>query len=95
MSRKSIVIDARIDLHGLTQDQAFLALKRFLQSNYLNQTRNLLVITGKGAINNPCVLKVEVPRWLQYTELKQYIASYATAPVSLGGAGAILVKLKK
>ena len=95
MTKKIKTIDARIDLHGLTQEQAYVSLKRFIESNYFEQQRNLLIVTGKGALNNPCVLKVEVPRWFQYTDLKQYIASYSSAPMNFGGSGAVLVRLKK
>lgn len=44
-----IEIDARIDLHGMYQDEAHGALRRFLTSCYRNGARWVLVITGKGA----------------------------------------------
>ena len=44
-----IEIDARIDLHGMYQDEAHAALRRFLFSCYSNGARWVLVITGKGA----------------------------------------------
>ena len=44
-----IEIDARIDLHGMYQDEAHGALLRFLFSCYSNGARWVLVITGKGA----------------------------------------------
>lgn len=43
-----IEIDARIDLHGMYQDEAHAVLRRFLFSCYSNGARWVLVITGKG-----------------------------------------------
>lgn len=86
---------SRIDLHGLTQDQAFETLKTFLHNAFTNNKQELLIITGKGKPDKPGVIKLAVPRWLQYTELNQYILSYNIAKDKLGGEGAISVTLKR
>lgn len=44
-----VEIDARIDLHGMRQDEARAALVGFLQSSRSRGHRFVLVITGKGA----------------------------------------------
>ena len=44
-----IEIDARMDLHGMHQNEAHAALRRFLFSCHANGARWVLVITGKGA----------------------------------------------
>lgn len=44
-----IEIEARIDLHGMRQDEAHGALVRFLRSAASKGARWVLVITGKGA----------------------------------------------
>jgi DNA-nicking Smr family endonuclease len=44
-----IEIEARLDLHGLRQDEAHGALRRFLFSCHAQEKRWVLVITGKGA----------------------------------------------
>lgn len=41
-------IEARLDLHGRRQHEAYLALRAFLQSCRARGFRNVLVITGKG-----------------------------------------------
>ena len=41
-------IDARLDLHGLTQTQAHAALLRFLRRAQADGVRMVLVVTGKG-----------------------------------------------
>lgn len=43
-----IEIEARIDLHGMRQDEAYVALERFLVSCRAQGRRWVLVITGKG-----------------------------------------------
>ncbi len=44
-----IEIEARLDLHGMRQDEAHGALRRFLASCQSRELRWVLVITGKGA----------------------------------------------
>lgn len=85
----------KIDLHGLTQEQAFEELKDFLEYCYDIGKQNILIITGKGKLDNPGVIKLAVPRWLAYTELKKYILSHSEAKYKFGGSGAIAVLLKK
>ena len=83
-----------LDLHGLTQSQAFDSMKMFLKNAFDDGIKKVIVITGKGKMNNPGLIKLEVPRWLQYTELKAYVARYSTAHQYLGGEGAILISIK-
>lgn len=92
--KKNLVIDARIDLHGYTQEQAYTSLLRFLSLASQHHKKQVLVVTGKGALDKPSIIKTIVPRWFEYTELKQYIASYTIAPINLGGSGALIVRLK-
>src|SRR5204863_6748559 len=49
LARGSDDIDARIDLHGMTQADAHVALAHFLRRAQHNGARVVLVITGKGA----------------------------------------------
>ena len=93
--RKQIKVDRKIDLHGYTQDQAFESLSIFIKNAYIMQKRQVLIVTGKGSLDNPGVIKTMLPRWLEYTELKKYISEYSSAPIELGGSGAMIVKLKK
>ncbi len=45
----AIAIDARIDLHGMRQDEAHRVLRQFLISSRAQGCRWVLVITGKGS----------------------------------------------
>jgi hypothetical protein len=87
-------VDARIDLHGMTKLQAFEKLESFLKQACFNGKKHALIITGKGKLDNPGAIKLEVPRWLEHTELKKYLISYSIAKPNLGGEGAISVILK-
>lgn len=40
--------DRSVDLHGMTQDQAFSVLKRVIEGSVLRGDKTLLVVTGKG-----------------------------------------------
>lgn len=91
----SINMDSIIDLHGLTQDQAFENLKNFLNASYNNNKKEVIIITGKGQVNSPGVIKLAVPRWLEYTELKRYVLGYSWIQDSLGGSGSIRVIIKR
>lgn len=92
---KKIVVDAKIDLHGLTQDGAFEELRNFFIASILKGRKQLLIITGKGRSDKPSVLKTNLPRWLRYTQLSEFVSSCNIAPEYLGGEGAFIIKLKK
>ena len=97
--------DARIDLHGMTQQAAHRALFTWLVSAHKRGHRLVLVITGKGNPKNDenapwmisphGVLKQMVPRWLNEPELAGLIASTKAAHVRHGGDGALYIYLRK
>lgn len=82
-----------IDLHGYNIDDAYIFLKNFILEAYYNNKKKVIVITGKGE-KDPS-LRVEVRRWLQYTEIENYISSFSSMPSNRGGEGALEVKIKK
>lgn len=82
--------EARLDLHGHTQDQAYSALLRFLGRARDSDRRVALVITGKSG-----VLHDAVPRWLAQTDFRQYISGIAPAHIRHGGGGAVYITLKR
>ena len=48
LKRGKLEIEGRLDLHGMTQDQARAALNRFIPAMQRQNKRCVLVITGKG-----------------------------------------------
>ena len=89
-------IEARLDLHGMTQGEAHRALAGFVAASGVAGRRCLLVITGRGlGPNGPGVLKSAVPRWLAEAELRQQILAIAPAQPRHGGGGALYVLLRR
>jgi len=90
-------IDARLDLHGLTQSEAHAALLRFLRDAGVRGARLVLVITGKGARGEGerGVLKRQVPQWLALPEFRTFVVGFEEAGVRHGGEGALYVRLRR
>ena len=99
LARGRAAIDARIDLHGMTQAQAHGALLRFLHRAQASGAKFVLVITGKGAPGAPRgergVLRQQVPMWLALPEFRAFVVGFDVAHVTHGGEGALYVRLKK
>jgi DNA-nicking Smr family endonuclease len=90
----SIEIDAKLDMHGLTQDEAFTALAHFLHAKVKAGKRHLLIITGKGR-GGEGILRQNLQGWLtQLPEAKDILALRPAAPQH-GGNGAFYVLLRK
>jgi len=89
-------IEARLDLHGMTQAAAHGALSAFIAASRAAGRRCVLVITGRGlGQSGPGVLKSSVPRWLEEPELRQYILAIAPAQPHHGGPGATYLLLRR
>jgi DNA-nicking Smr family endonuclease len=81
-----------IDLHGMTQDEARLALAGFLAEAILHGNRCVRVIHGKGrgsGLRGP-VLKSAVNRWLRR---HGDVRAFCSARRNDGGTGALYVLL--
>jgi DNA-nicking Smr family endonuclease len=95
-------IDARIDLHGMTQAQAHAALLRFLHRAQADGIKTALVVTGKGSGKSSSnaerergVLKRQVPLWLALPEFRLLVVGFDDAHVGHGGEGALYVRLRR
>jgi DNA-nicking Smr family endonuclease len=96
LRRGQIAIEAQIDLHGLTQDEAFTATQTFLAESLQAGRRCVLVITGKGtARDGGGVLRSAVPRWLTEGIYRQHLIGIAVAYPQHGGEGALYVLLRR
>ncbi|HEV2264226.1 MAG TPA: Smr/MutS family protein [Stellaceae bacterium] len=94
IKRGELAIDARLDLHGLTQEAAHRALVRFIATSAADGARLALVITGKGR-SGEGVLRTAVPRWLAEPAMRARILAVTPAPPQLGGSGAFCVMLRR
>jgi len=101
VARGAVAIDARIDLHGLTQAAAHRRLITFIGEAQAAGAKLVLVITGKGRPDDrPLmgeergVLKRLVPIWLGAEEMRPLVVGYETAGRSHGGEGALYVRIR-
>ncbi len=80
----------RLDLHGMVLEDAYRAVRQFLERQQLMGVRQVWVITGKGT-DGEGALRQDVPRWLrQWPELVRQVVE---ASHREGGAGALKVTL--
>ena len=97
VARGKEAIDARLDLHGLTQSEAHAALLHFVRSASARGARLVLVITGKGRRSDGegGVLRRQVPQWLRLPECRAFVIGFEDAHAAHGGEGALYVRLRR
>lgn len=104
LKRGSQDIEARLDLHGLTRNEAHRKLRNFISDTLVRGCRCVLVITGKGNRSDresdlrdtpPGVLRRMVPLWLSEPDLSMHVAGFEPALPRHGGAGALYVQLRR
>jgi DNA-nicking Smr family endonuclease len=101
VSRGRTAIDARLDLHGMTQQRAHAALLHFLAQAQAQEAKLVLVVTGKGiggdvsSASERGVLRRQVPLWLALPEFRRFIVSFEPAHTSHGGEGALYLRLRR
>lgn len=97
LRRGKVEIEARIDLHGMTQDAARPALERFIEAAWRNGKREVLVITGKGtrADGSIGILRQAVPQWLNAPPNRARVTAFVHAAAKDGGEGALYVRIKR
>lgn len=100
-------VDARLDLHGLTQQAAHRRLRGFLLEAQAAGHTLVLVITGKGDFarlgdlrpqgfhEGRGVLKRAVPLWLAEPDLRAVVVGFEDAGRRHGGEGALYVRIRR
>lgn len=96
LAKGRIAIDARIDLHAMTQNVAHDRLYTFLADARSRGCRHVLVVTGKGrSLGSEGVLKRMVPVWLNHPSFAELVSGYSSAHRAHGGEGAIYIRLRR
>ncbi len=99
LSRGRKDIDARLDLHGMTQTRAHRVLFTFLQRAHHDGLTFVLVITGKGKVGGAeserGVLRRQVPQWLGLPEFRSMVVGFEEAHIGHGGEGALYVRVRR
>jgi len=102
----NIEIIKKIDLHGLSLNNANIVLEEFIKKCFEEKVIKIIVITGKGLrsknINNPYVskdlgiLRYSVPEYIKSKiNLMKIIKEIKPADIKDGGGGSFYIYLKK
>jgi DNA-nicking Smr family endonuclease len=81
-----------IDLHGLTQNEAFRKLLLFFSKCQNEKIKKVIVITG-GNVVRKTVIRSSFQEWVK-NSFGNYVVSCSSADISHGGQGAFYVILK-
>jgi len=95
-----------IDLHGSSLDDANKIVENFINKNYNEGVKKLIIVTGKGIHSNNkkdpyvskdlAILKHSVPEFIKNNnELMKKINEITEADIKDGGGGAFYIYLKK
>lgn len=104
IARGARAVDAKVDLHGLTQVAAHARLLAFLTAARANGHRLVLVVTGKGHVDPAGewweegmrgVLRRSVPEWLATPPFRVLVSGFERAHARKGGDGALYVQLRR
>lgn len=96
LAKGRVDIEARIDLHGLTQGEAHGLLYGFLVSAHARGLRHVMVITGKGrSFGSEGILRQAVPHWFSTPLFRLLVSAYEDAARHHGGHGALYVRLRR
>jgi DNA-nicking Smr family endonuclease len=101
LRRGQQTVEAKIDLHGLRQDEAHSVLNGFLRREQRRGAKLVLVVTGKGGVGASLfgdergVLRRMVPHWLGLPEMRALVVGFEEAEQRHGGSGALYIRLRR
>jgi DNA-nicking Smr family endonuclease len=96
LKKGRLPIEGRVDLHGMTQDEAYSLLLTFLNRAHAGGIRYVLIITGKGSSSGgDGILRRAVPAWLSTPAFRHLVSSHDHAARNHGGSGALYVRLRR
>ncbi len=90
-------VQAHVDLHGKTREEAREAVARFLGDSRRAGRRCVLIVHGRGnhSKDQIPVLKQSVRSWLERGQISRAVLAFTTARPHDGGAGAMYVLLRR
>lgn len=97
LKRGEYSVEAHLDLHGLTKEEAKQEVALFMRASLVASRRCVLIVHGRGlrSKDQVPVLKEAVVGWLSRGSLSSHVLAFATARPSDGGAGALYVLLRR
>lgn len=70
-------ITPKLDLHGFSENQAYILLEEFIKFSACKGFKSVEVITGKGSKKfGTGIIKQNISRWLSLTKISLYITSF-------------------
>ena len=93
--RGDLPIEGKIDLHGLTLEQAHHRFTQFISGKIKEGARFVLVVTGKGSAGGTGVIRKNLPLWCEDKNLRPYILQFKEAQAKHGGSGASYILLRR
>ncbi|MEO8603223.1 MAG: Smr/MutS family protein [bacterium] len=97
LRRGEFAYQAHLDLHGMTSDEARVAVDRFLHQAHQQGQRCVLIVHGRGlnSKDNVPVLKQRLAAWLTRGAWARLVLAFTSARTCDGGAGALYVLLRR
>jgi len=84
-------LNMSLDLHGLTIEEAYQTLRRFLTVHVRENSKVITIITGKGSPGKEGLIHHEIQNWLDTPFFKSKINEVRW----LNGGGALELRLKR
>jgi DNA-nicking Smr family endonuclease len=96
LHRGDFAVQAHLDLHGLTLEEARERFDAFLRASVTGGRSAVLIIHGRG-LSSPGepVLKTKVAQWLEGGRWSRWVLAFASARMCDGGSGATYVLLRR
>ncbi len=97
LRKGDFAVQAHVDLHGLTSDEARGEVERFIDSARSSGNRCVLIIHGRGlhSKEGAPIIKERLKVWLSRGRIGKLVLAFTTARPSDGGAGALYVLLRR
>ncbi len=106
LNRGQMSVDAKIDLHGMRQEEAHMALLNFIHRTHQHGAGLVLVVTGKGGRKGTSsshgsefyetgILRRLVPLWLSDASMRRFVIGFEEASLTHGGSGALYVRIRR
>ena len=97
LARGEIVPEAELHLHHLTADAAAHQAERFIEQSVEQGRHCVLLIHGRGLHSGPSgpALRAALVEFLCRQPLAKHVLAFTSAPPRHGGAGALLVLLRR
>jgi DNA-nicking Smr family endonuclease len=97
LRRANFAVQAHLDLHGLTRQEARPLVESFIADARARRRRCVLIVHGRGLNSKDQipVLKEGLRVWLAKGRIARSVLAFCSARPSDGGAGAVYVLLRK